>query len=81
MADAVFVLHSNFTAGPQPDCLAACDVNGDGIVAGHVSDALYILNYRFRGGPPPVEPFPQCGSSQSAKDALLGCITPPRDCQ
>jgi len=76
VADAVFMLNFNFTGGPAPACLAACDVNGDGRFQGAVTDAIAILNFNFLGGPPPVAPFPECGTSDAASDLALGCETP-----
>lgn len=73
VTDAVFLLLYNFGRGPEPPCLAACDVDGDGTVLGQVSDAVYLLVASFLGGPAPVEPFPACGLSTLPTDPVLGC--------
>ena len=77
VGDAVFVLNFNFTGGPRPGCMAACDSNGDGNVIGQVGDAIYTLNFNFLGGPPIPAPFPECGRSNDPADVALGCETPP----
>ncbi len=80
VGDAVFTLNYNFTGGPAPSCLAACDSNGDGQVTGQVGDAIYTLNFNFLGGPAPTAPFPDCGRSTAEGDEALGCETPLADC-
>ena len=80
VTDAVFLLNHNFLGGPEPACLAACDVNGDGDVLGSVTDAVYLLTFNFLGGPPPVGPFPDCGAGSLGTDVVLGCETTPKNC-
>ncbi len=36
-----------------------------------------IFNFLFLGGPAPVVPFPDCGTSDLEADEELGCETPP----
>ena len=52
--DAVFLLDWGFNNGPAPDCLDACDANGDGIVFVLI-DAVHLLNEGWAGNqlPPP----------------------------
>jgi len=76
VGDAVYVLNFNFTGGPVPVCMAACDSNGDGNVIGQVGDAIYTLNFNFLGGPAIPEPFPECGTSSEPRDEALGCEVP-----
>ncbi len=76
VGDAVFVLNFNFTGGPRPVCMAACDSNADGNVIGQVGDAIYTLNFNFLGGPAIPEPFPNCARSNDPADVALGCETP-----
>ena len=47
--------------------------DGDGRVEGLVSDAVYLLNFNFRLGPAPAEPFPECGPFSLETDGELGC--------
>jgi len=61
LSDSLFLLYYLFLGSAEPPCLAACDANDDGVVAGSLSDALHILNYLFLGGPQPPAPFPECG--------------------
>ena len=67
----------------SPLCLAACDANGDGAVIGEVTDAVYILQFNFVGGPAPIiAPSPDCGEGESPRDyELLGCDTASPTCQ
>ncbi len=76
VGDAVFVLNFNFTGGPVPVCMAACDSNADGNVIGQVGDAIYTLNFNFLGGPAIPAPFPECATSTAEDDVALGCETP-----
>ena len=78
--DAVFQLTFSFLAGTAPRCDAACDSNGDGIIAGDVGDAVHILNFNVLGGLAPVDPFPLCGLGTLATDIALGCAEPPAGC-
>jgi hypothetical protein len=80
VTDAVFLLNFNFSSGPEPGCMQACDANGDGGVRGEVSDAVYMLNFNFLGGPPPAAPFPGCGPGELPGDEALGCATPSAGC-
>jgi len=73
VGDAIFVLNFNFTGGPVPSCMAACDSNGDGNVIGQVGDAIYTLNFNFTGGPAIPAPFPECARSTDPADSALGC--------
>jgi hypothetical protein len=81
VTDAVYLLNFNFSGGPEPPCLAACDANGDGQVTGMVTDAVYLLTFSFLGGPAPATPFPACGESLAAADVILGCEHPPEGCR
>ncbi len=72
LADPIFHLLFNFVGNVELICRAACDANGDAELGGS-SDALYLLNFLFRGGPAPPTPFPRCGRSSDAADATLGC--------
>jgi formylglycine-generating enzyme required for sulfatase activity len=50
-------------------CMAAADANDDG--RADISDPIYLLRWRFLGGPAPPPPFPECGLDPSPDD--LAC--------
>lgn len=66
IAYAAFLVSQEAT----PDCLEACDVNGDS--KNDFSDAVSMLDYLFRGGAVPEEPFPCCGPDPHPESSL-GC--------
>jgi YVTN family beta-propeller protein len=80
ISDPVFLLSYNFSGTAAPPCMAACDANGDGEIIGQVSDAIYLLNHLFLGGPPPAAPFPGCGPGLLDTDPGLGCAARSPDC-
>ena len=65
--------------GRAPGCIAATDVNGDEAV--NIADPVSLLNFLFAGGPPPVQPFPECGPGSLPGDNKLGCENLPEACQ
>ena len=58
--DGVDILAFLFIGRSVPKCLAAADVNDNGIV--ELSDYTYLVNFLFNGGPPPPPPFPTAGT-------------------
>jgi hypothetical protein len=78
LEDALHVLIYLFEGGAQLACLKAADVDDDGQVA--LSDAVYLLNYYFLGGPSPPEPFACCGLDPTP-DSLPECRTANWDCR
>ena len=59
----------SFTTAPAgPTCVCG-DANGDGSV--NVGDAVYIINYVFKGGPAPV-PLPCCGDANNDGSVNVG---------
>jgi len=38
-----------------------------------IADPVFLLNHLFLGGPKPVAPFPECGTSVFEADEELGC--------
>jgi hypothetical protein len=51
-----------------------CGQSGWGKV--DLSDAIKILNFLFRGGPPPLPPYPNCGDAEAPEvdcDSLTSC--------
>jgi hypothetical protein len=74
IGDAVFTLFAIFgLKGSPPGCLEAMDSNDDGLLG--VTDAIHLLTYLFRAGPPLAPPFPFCGPDPTP-DAI-GCSEPP----
>lgn len=71
ISDAVCLLRGLFSGDALPACLAVANGNGDSSV--DISDPTYLLNHLFLGGPPPVAPFPDCGTSDLEADEELGC--------
>ena len=55
-----------------PPCAVALDVNDDSFL--DISDAIYLLESIFNGGPLPPEPTTECGPDL---DAVLPCTQPP----
>ena len=53
VTDPVYYLNWALSGGPEPECRAACDANGDGFIGGSVTDAVYYLNWAFTGGAVP----------------------------
>ena len=72
ISDAVCILNWLFLGEAEPGCVAATNVDGAGAV--NITDPIYLLTRLFLGGPPPVEPFPDCGTSDLKADAALGCV-------
>ena len=77
VADAQCTLNSLF-AGEAAGCVAATNANGDNHA--NITDAVYLLQHLFGGGPAPVAPFPDCGPGRLPADVELDCVNPP-DCQ
>ncbi len=70
LADAVKVLVVLFGGGTST-CLDAIDIDDNG--AHDTTDAIYLLEHLFRGGPQPPAPFPGNGLDPTASDPF-GCI-------
>jgi hypothetical protein len=73
LSDIVFLLNFNFLGGAVPSCMAACDADGDGQVAGVVTDSIHAIQFLFLGGPRPPAPYPSCGKTEPG-EADPGCI-------
>lgn len=68
--DVLLVLaHLLIPGSDPPSCPDAGDVNDDGLL--DIADAVYLLASLFVIGPPPLEPFPDCGPDPTPDD--LGC--------
>jgi len=71
--DAVSIMDFLFLGESRLECLAAGDSNADRRV--DVSDAVFLLQVLFNGGPEPPEPGPPgspCGADGDPAHALLG---------
>ncbi|MEE3199593.1 MAG: hypothetical protein VX254_06125, partial [Planctomycetota bacterium] len=60
-SDAVSIISYLFLDGLAPQPGQAADTNADGAL--DLADAVYLLNFLYRGGPQPPAPFPQTGPS------------------
>jgi len=56
----VFILRYVFAGGRTPSCLKSADTNDTGNI--DLTDAIYLLNFLFLGGPAPELPFATCGA-------------------
>jgi hypothetical protein len=69
LADVIVLIR--VVAGRLPNlhlCDEAKDVNDDG--DRDVTDAIVLLQWLFRSGPPPPEPFPDCGFDPTPDNLL-----------
>jgi hypothetical protein len=67
VGDAIGILRY-VSEGGQLGCKDAADVNDDGSIG--IDDAIHLLLYLFRAGPPPAAPFPELCGADSTEDAL-----------
>ncbi len=70
--DAVMVLSGLFDPDVQLNCLEAADLNDDGMV--DLADPIFLLNWKFGGGPGPSGPYPNCGLDPTPDS--LDCAQP-----
>jgi hypothetical protein len=67
IADAVRIVMAVVPSiGPPLECPAAGDADGNGRL--ELGDAIYIIDWQFKHGPPPVPPFPLCGPREGVLD-------------
>jgi len=71
--DVILILRTVFLGEGTLSCEDAADVNDNGRV--DLSDAVSLLNHLFRGGPPPLSPYPDPGADAGLED-VLGCEKP-----
>ena len=74
LSDPIATLTALFIEPAEHLCLDAADVEDDGAVT--LTDAVYALDFLFRSGPAPVEPYPVAGTDSTAD--MLGCTSIPR---
>ncbi len=77
ISDAINSLHFQFL-GSSVNCVDAADLDDSGET--EVTDVIYLLNYLFLEGPPPVSPFPDCGADV-AEDDFPPCEYPQESCE
>lgn len=66
LSDAVSILSALFLGTVTLDCEDAADADDDGTVI--VTDAIYLLNHLFIGGPQPAPPYPEVGADPTEDD-------------
>jgi len=76
IVDAIVSLGYLFAGGAVPPCLDAVDADDNG--AANIVDPIHLLTYLFVSGPPPLAPFPLCGSDPTPDP--LGCAGPVPSC-
>ena len=82
LPDGLQLLDYGFTAGSEPPCFEAADVNGNNKVDGDtLADALYLFRWGFLAGFAPPDPGPTvCGPDPDDPDCdALDCAVEP-DC-
>jgi hypothetical protein len=75
IADAVRIVMAavpGIPGGAPLACPFEGDVNDDGLLG--IPDAIYFLNWQFRGGPAPGGPSPACG--KKAGVTTTNCLSP-----
>ncbi|MEM7164264.1 MAG: hypothetical protein AAF581_02300 [Planctomycetota bacterium] len=72
IGDPIYSLAYLFNGGDGA-CLDAQDSNDDGSV--DIGDPVYSLSFSFSSGPPPLAPWPNCGSDPTTDG--LSCLTQP----
>ena len=73
ISDPLELLFALF-GGVAAHCPRACDFDSNRRT--ELADAIGLLNYLFREGPPPGEPFPACGVDPGADGACVGACRP-----
>jgi len=58
--DGVDILAFLYLGRSVPNCMAAADINDNGLV--ELSDYTYLVNFLFNGGPQPPAPYPAPGT-------------------
>ena len=70
IADPVTILHHLFIGMNPIACDKAADVDDNGIL--EITDAVYLLDYLFLGGPQPLPPYPTAGSDPTTDTLTCG---------
>ncbi|MBI4603979.1 MAG: hypothetical protein HY721_18645 [Planctomycetes bacterium] len=69
IADPIWIINELVRKGPKTKCQDAADANDDGLM--DLSDAMYLIQWRFLGGPPPAPPFADGCGADPTPDALV----------
>jgi len=79
LGDAIFILQHLFYNGPEPECMAAADIDSDSKV--DIVDPIFLLAYLYYGGRSPAAPYPYCGDDPSPSGLgcarYIACVPPP----
>jgi hypothetical protein len=54
IADLIYLVTYMFQEGPEPVCMDAADVNGNGTETPDIADLIYLVTFMFQDGPAPV---------------------------
>jgi hypothetical protein len=54
ITDLIFLVRFMFQQGPEPSCMDATDVNGNGTETPDITDLIYLVTFMFQQGPAPV---------------------------
>ncbi len=73
ISDPISIMSYLYNDWDSP-CLAACDVQNDGFVED--ADVVYLFNWLFSGGPPPVFPFPGCNEVETSLPCADDSVCP-----
>jgi hypothetical protein len=90
VSDVMNIMSYLFRGGSTTACLAAADMESrtDGCSEDNFNDiprvrlsfCVYVLNFLFRGGPRPPDPFLECAQLRRCSDIRLGCSRSPPQC-
>ena len=76
IADPIWIVNELYLEGPATPCGDYADANDDGLL--DASDVVYLIEYLFRAGASPPEPFRECGVDPTSDD--VGCFGPSLEC-
>jgi hypothetical protein len=65
LTDSVVLLNRLFTGAGELCCEVAADADGDQVV--QVTDAIFLLDFLFRGGATPSAPYPDCAPAATGE--------------
>jgi hypothetical protein len=75
MGDPITILLHLFAGGTGFEkCMDAADANDDGDV--NISDAVYLIDWRYKSDDPPPQPFPSCDEDPTPGDGFTICEYP-----
>jgi hypothetical protein len=74
IADAIHILASIFTSGPESACLDTADANDDGKL--DIADPVRVLMHLFAGDRPLPDPYGACGADPTVDQLSCGSYAP-----